>query len=55
MDQDVVHLHLEHRVVQRLLGRFTAQGFVLHDLSRACLAQSKDAIPRVILIGRLCL
>lgn len=55
MDEDVVHLHLEHRVVQRLLGRFTAQGFVHHDLSRACLAQSGDPIPRVILIGRLCL
>ena len=40
MDDDVVHLHLEHRVVQRLLGRFTAQGFVHHDLSRACLAQT---------------
>src|SRR5271157_5633786 len=55
MDQDVVHLHLEHRVVQRLLGRFTAQGFVLHDLSRACLSHSNDAIPRVMLMGRLCL
>src|SRR5436305_2836650 len=55
MDDDVVHLHLEHRVVQRLLGRFTAQGFIHHDLSRACLAQTKDAIPRVVLIGRLCL
>ncbi len=55
MDEDVVHLHLEHRIVQRLLGRFTAQGFVHHDLSRACVAQSKDAIPRVVLIGRLCL
>ena len=55
MDQDVVHLHLEHRVVRRLLGRFTAQGFVHHDLSRACLSHSKDAIPRVILMGRLCL
>ena len=55
MDDDVVHLHLEHRVVQRLLGRFTAQGFVLHDLSRACLSQSRDPIPRVILMGRLCL
>lgn len=52
---DVVHLHLEHRVVQRLLGRFTAQGFVYHDLSRACLAQTTDGIPRVILLGRLCL
>jgi ERCC4-related helicase len=43
MDQDVVHLHLEHRVVQRLLARFTAQGFVHHDLSRACLSHSNDA------------
>jgi hypothetical protein len=53
MDDDVVHLHLEHRVVQRLLGRFVAQGFVHHDLSRACFAQTSDAIPRVILLGRL--
>ena len=52
---DVVHLHLEQRVVQRLLGRFTAQGFVHHDLSRACFAQATDSIPRVVLIGRLCL
>jgi len=55
MDDEVVHLHLEHRVVQRLLGRFTAQGFVHHDLSRACFAQTTDAIPRVVLLGRLCL
>jgi hypothetical protein len=55
MDDRAVHLHLEHRVVQRLLARFTAQGFVFHDLSRACLTQTKDAIPRVVLIGRLCL
>lgn len=52
---DVVHLHLEQRVVQRLLGRFTAQGFVHHDLSRACFAQATDSIPRVILLGRLAL
>ncbi len=52
---DVVHLHLEQRVVQRLLGRFTAQGFVHHDLSRACFAQASDSIPRVILLGRLAL
>lgn len=52
---DVVHLHLEHRVVQRLLGRFISQGFVFDDLSRACLTQTKDAIPRVILLGRLAL
>ncbi len=55
MDDKVVHLHLEHRVVRRLLGRFIAQGFVYHDLSRACLAQASDAIPRVVLLGRLCL
>jgi hypothetical protein len=55
MTDEVVHLHLEHRVVQRLLGRFTAQGFVHNDLSRACLAQTADPIPRVILLGRLCL
>lgn len=52
---DVVHLHLEQRVVQRLLGRFTAQGFVHHDLSRACFAQATDSIPRVVLLGRLAL
>lgn len=52
---DVVHIHLEHRVVQRLLGRFIAQGFVHHDLARACLSQTRDAIPRVILLGRLAL
>jgi hypothetical protein len=55
MDEDVVQLHLEQRVVQRLLGRFTAQGFVYHDLSRACLAQTSDPIRRVVLVGRLCL
>lgn len=55
VDDEVVHLHLEQRVVQRLLGRFIAQGFVHHDLSRACFAQATDSIPRVILIGRLCL
>jgi hypothetical protein len=55
LTDEVVHLHLEHRIVQRLLGRFTAQGFVHHDLSRACLAQTSDAIPRVILLGRLSL
>jgi superfamily II DNA or RNA helicase len=55
LDDDVVHLHLEHRVVQRLLGRFLAQGFVHHDLSRACVGQTDDPIPRVVLLGRLSL
>lgn len=55
MDEDVVHLHLEHRVVKRLLARFSSQGFVHHDLSRACLAHAHDSVPRVVLLGRLCL
>jgi superfamily II DNA or RNA helicase len=53
VDNDSVQLHLSHRVTQRLLGRFLSQGFIYHDLSRACLAQSDDAIPRVVLLGRL--
>lgn len=53
--ESVVQLHLEQRVVQRLLNRFLSQGFVHYDLSRACLAQTRDAIPRVILLGRLAL
>ena len=55
LDEEVVHLHLEHRVVQRLLSRFRSQGFVYHDLSRACVGQTNDAIHRVILLGRLSL
>ena len=55
LTDESVHLHLEQRVAQRLLSRFRAQGFVMHDLSRACLAQAKDKIPRVILLGRLAL
>lgn len=55
LTEDTVHLHLEQRVAQRLLARFRAQGFVHYDLSRACLAQARDAIPRVILLGRLSL
>jgi hypothetical protein len=53
MTNDVVQLHLQHRVVQRLLGRFLSQGFVHHDLSRTCLSQTNDAVPRVVLLGRL--
>lgn len=55
LTDDTVHLHLEQRVAQRLLARFRSQGFVYHDLSRACLAQASDSIPRVILLGRLSL
>lgn len=55
LTDDVVHLHLEQRVAQRLLARFRAQGFVHHDLSRAVLATSDDSVPRVVLLGRLSL
>ena len=53
IDNEVVQLHLGHRISQRLLSRFLSQGFVHHDLSRACFAQSDDKIPRVVLLGRL--
>ena len=55
LTDDTVHLHLEQRMATRLLARFRAQGFVHHDLSRACLVQAADSIPRVVLLGRLCL
>ena len=55
LTEDVVHLHLEQRVAQRLLALFRAQGFLHHDLSRACVLRSADSIPRVILLGRLSL
>ncbi len=55
LTEETVHLHLEQRLAQRLLSRFRSQGFVHHDLSRACLAQVADSIPRVALLGRLTL
>jgi len=55
LTEDTVHLHLEQRVAQRLLARFRSQGFIHHDLSRACLAQVADSIPRVVLLSRLSL
>ena len=53
LGEKAVHLHLEHRVARRLLGRFTAQGLIHHDLSKACLTAAADAVPRVVLLGRL--
>ena len=53
LDGDVVHLHLEHRVVQRLLGRFLAQGILHDELTRACVCLTDDPIPKVIALGRL--
>lgn len=55
LDDQVVQLHLEHRLVQRLLGRFAAQGLVHYDLARACVGHTADSQPRVLLLGRLAL
>lgn len=55
LDGEVVHLHLEHRVVQRLLGRFLSQGFRDDDLRRACVLRTVEAKPRAVLLGRLSL
>ena len=55
LGENAVQLHLEHRVARRLLGRFTAQGLIHHDLSKACLTAAPDAVPRVVLLGRLAL
>ena len=55
LDGDVVHLHLEHRVVQRLLGRFLAQGFLHDELTRSCVCLTDDPVPKVIALGRLSL
>ena len=53
LGDNAVQLHLEHRIAHRLLSRFTSQGLIHHDLSKACLTTTRDAIPRVILLGRL--
>lgn len=51
---EVVQLHLEHRLVRRLLSRFLSQGFT-SGLSRVCSVVGPGAQPRVVLIGRLAL
>lgn len=52
---DVVQLHLEHRLVRRLLGRFMSAGF-RSGLERACVIRTTaGTTPRVILLGRLAL
>lgn len=55
LDSPSVHLHLEHRFVQRLLSRFRSQGFVHNELARACVGVTDDPVPRVVLLGRLSL
>lgn len=52
---DVVQLHLEHRLVRRLLGQFLSAGF-RQGLERACVIRTAATpSPRVILLGRLAL
>lgn len=53
VENEIVQLHLGHRISQRLLSRFLSQGFIHDDLSRTCFAQSEDKIPRIVLLGRL--
>ena len=55
LDAPAVHLHLEHRFVQRLLGRFRSQGFTRHDIHRVCVVLTEDPVARVLLLGRLSL
>jgi ERCC4-related helicase len=52
--EGVLQLHLEHRLVRRLLSRFLSQGFS-SKLSRACVVSGPGAQPRVVLLGRLAL
>ncbi len=53
LDGEVVHLHLEHRLVQRLLGRFLSQGFLHNELTRACVCLTDDPMTKIIALGRL--
>jgi SNF2 family DNA or RNA helicase len=48
----VVQVHLEHRLVRRLLSRFLSQGFQ-SKLSRVSAIIGPGAQPRVVLMGRL--
>jgi hypothetical protein len=51
---DVVQVHLEHRLVRRLLSRFLSQGFQA-DLARVTVVFGPGAQPRVVMLGRLAL
>ena len=52
--QDVVQLHLEHRLIKRLISRFVSQGFRA-TVGRITAVVGPNASPRVVLIGRLSL
>jgi hypothetical protein len=48
----VVQVHLEHRLVRRLIARFLSQGFA-DSLSRVSIIEGVGAQPRVVVMGRL--
>jgi hypothetical protein len=48
----IVQVHLEHRLVRRLMSRFLSQGFQ-ERLSRLTVIEGPGALPRVVLLGRL--
>jgi hypothetical protein len=52
--QDVVQLHLEHRLIKRLISRFVSQGFRA-KVGRITAIVGPNPSPRVVLIGRLSL
>ncbi len=52
--QDVVQLHLEHRLVRRLISRFASQGFRA-PVGRVTAMVARDPRMRLVLIGRLSL
>ncbi len=51
----MVHLYLEHLLVQWLLAQFTVQGFVKHELSRVCVCVTEKAVDYVVFWGRVSL
>jgi hypothetical protein len=56
LDEDRVHLHLEHPFVQRIMSRFLAQGFSAQDLSRVTVVKNPTGNQaRVLAFGRLSL
>jgi len=54
-DEHSVHMHLEHRVAQRLLGQLSAQTFTRKTSLRATVLTVPRGTDRVVLLGRLVL
>lgn len=52
--QDVVQVHLEHRLVKRVLGRFLARGFT-DRVNRVAAVYGPGSQPRLVLLGRVSL